>query len=101
MKTQTKTTIPVPALNKVASELVGDGMHPNVFFVTDREQVVLITLDFKTAYTDWALRSMYKDRETCLEDRLQGTLSSVEPRSDTDPTLVRLVDCEEYWRDKV
>lgn len=65
-------------LNALASEMVGDGKSPNVFFVTEKGNVKLIAIEFQKAYTYWRhLASGYPKRVECaLEDRKTGIIAS-------------------------
>jgi len=77
------------ALARLATDHVGDGVEPNVFFVTDRAKVVTVTRDRGVAYAHWRRLSARWPRVVCaLEDRFYGVLADVGPRSDGDPTLV-------------
>lgn len=40
-------------LNNLARDMVGDGKSPDVFFVTERGNVILITTKFDLAYAAW------------------------------------------------
>jgi hypothetical protein len=65
-------------LNQLASELVGDGKSPNLYFVTEAGRVLTVTTDGRTAYLQW--RALANRRIECgLEDREHGVVCSVEP----------------------
>ena len=65
----------VKQLNQLASELVGDGKKANVFFVTQKGDVVLVTTDFSAAYRYW--NNLAGQRiESALEDRQTGVICS-------------------------
>jgi len=72
----------IQALETLATEMVGDGGKPNIFFVSVEGDIILITRLFEPAYEVWKRYSRKKDRETALEDRHHGTLASVEPEDD-------------------
>lgn len=91
----------IEALEALASEMVGDGQEPNWFFVTLQGDVVGVTQDFESAYSQWDRLSRQSPRVECaLEDRLTGVLASVEPIDDGSTTLVRLVPAAMWaqWR---
>jgi hypothetical protein len=64
---------------EMARNLVGDNGSPNLYFVSDRSGVFLITSDFDVAHEIW--KSLPTDQETTLEDRKTGVLASTEPES--------------------
>jgi hypothetical protein len=68
----------IKQLNALASEMVGDGKSPNLFFVTVSGNVVLTATDFAQAYGYWkSLARGYPKRvETMLEDRKVGIIAS-------------------------
>jgi hypothetical protein len=71
-------------LNQLASELVGDGKSPNLYFVTDGGSVLTVTLDGRLAYQHWRALAARRPRVDCaLEDRETGVLCSVEPAEDS------------------
>ena len=75
----------IKELDKLATEMVGDGKKPNVFFVTQKGKVTTITRHFEVAHREW--RNFATQRtESALEDRLTGTIASagVEPVFDND-----------------
>jgi len=81
--------------------MVGDGRRPNIFFVTDEGNVVMVTLDFDAAYAHWRKLAGRAPRiESALEDRRWGTVASVEPESD-DPgaRLIIIDDSGEFLRE--
>jgi hypothetical protein len=71
-------------LEELARMLVGDGKNPNLFFVSVEGNVVMISRDFDSAYRKWREHAYTYDHECALEDRKNGTISSVEPEED-DP----------------
>lgn len=77
-------------LDALASDMVGDGGSPNVFFVTDGGHVVTVTTDRSAAWAQWRrLADRLPLRECALEDRQTGVLASVEPAEDGSDVLVR------------
>jgi hypothetical protein len=80
LKTLTKQKI--LELENIASSMIGDGKKPNVFFVSVKGRIVTITRDFERAYLQWRELSKNEDVETALEDRLTGTIASVQPTED-------------------
>jgi hypothetical protein len=66
--------------NKQASEMVGDGQSPNVFFVTIGNNTFLMSSNFNEAYTVWL--SLPIDLDTTLEDRQYGVICSNETGED-------------------
>lgn len=70
----------IDELEMLASSMIGDGQEPNVFFVTYKGDVVLVTTDGEVAHRMW--QEMPRGVETSLEDRLYGVIASTEPDSD-------------------
>ncbi len=80
-------------LQDVASEVVGDGKRPNIFFVSSEGRIILISLDFDVAYEAWVkVSDVAKKVETALEDRQTGVIASVEPLEDRGGELVWMDD---------
>jgi len=74
----------VEALNKLASEMVGDNGRTNVFFVTYEGNVVMITMLFEAAYTLWSnLKNAHKD--CTLEDRKTSVIAEAGLRPQFNP----------------
>ena len=71
----------IPGLEKLASEMVGDGKSPNLFFVTEKGVVTMITRNFNDAYENWDLNASL-GRESALEDRKNGVTCSMEPEEE-------------------
>jgi hypothetical protein len=68
-------------LNQLASELVGDGKSPNLYFVSQDGRVLTVTTERRVAYLHWC--DLARTRIACsLEDREAGMLCSVEPGAD-------------------
>lgn len=71
----------ITALEELASELIGDGATPNVFFVSMAERgVIMLTTDGEAAHNFWG--ALPRNVETSLEDRHNGTVASTEPVED-------------------
>lgn len=79
-------------LDQLATNLVGDGQAPNLFFVsrlaesTDEtvSTVLTITADFGVAYRQWlSLSGRCPSLLPMLEDRVHGVLASVDRNEDT------------------
>lgn len=70
----------IKELDKLATEMVGDGQKPNVFFVTLKGKVTTVTRHFEVAHREWRKFAMQR-MESALEDRQTGTIASagVEP----------------------
>jgi hypothetical protein len=84
----------IAQLEKLASEMIGDGKSPNVYFVTVSGNVIAITINLSTAHQIWESVSNQRSHETTLEDRQTGVIASVEPESDRPGA--RLVMIDEY-----
>ncbi len=79
----------IEALETLASELIGDGQEPDLFFVTDRGNVCLLSVDGEQAYEAWlSLARRLPLTECSLESRTIGVLCTVEPEEDNSPHLV-------------
>ena len=86
-------------LDELARDIVGDGQTPNVYFVTSYGKVQTITLSSEVAYEHWKdLVYRAKQSEPCLEDRLVGTICSVERRED-DGYRFDAYDDYSRWKD--
>lgn len=81
----------VKELETLATEMVGDGKKPNLFFVSEQGNILLVTRIFQAAYDLWYRVSLRVDVECALEDRLTGVIASVEPSED-DPKKLMLLD---------
>lgn len=67
----------IKALETLASEMVGDGKSPNLFFVTVLGNVTMITRDFQSAVHYW--QKLPPLTQSAIEDRRTGVICSVEP----------------------
>lgn len=80
----------IEALETLASNLVGDGDKEDLFFVTDRGDVVTVTRNFWTAYNDWKQLSRRSPRVECsLENRTYGVICDVSSDEETETLCVR------------
>lgn len=70
----------IKELDKLATEMVGDGGKPNLFFVTQKGKVTTVTRHFEVAHREWRKFAMQR-MESMLEDRRTGVIASagVEP----------------------
>lgn len=70
----------IAELNALATEMVGDGKKPNLFFVTHEGNVTMITRRFESAHREWR-KFANQDVESMLEDRQTGVIcsASMEP----------------------
>ena len=71
----------IERLEKMASDLIGDGKSPNLFFVTQGGNVILVTQRKDFAVSAWEAIATLRE-ESAVEDRKTGVLYSVEPESD-------------------
>jgi len=78
----------------LASQLVGDGQEPNVYFVSVKGECELITIHGDVAYDYWL--HLPRNVETSLEDRLTGTLADTAPADDDDPRLITQDDYKQF-----
>lgn len=82
----------IKELEKLASEMVGDGKSPHLFFVSAFEGgrkssgVILITRNFELAHAVW--RNLPRTHESTLEGRKYGTICSVEPKEEGSKKLI-------------
>ena len=91
----------VQRLNQLATEMVGDGGDPDVFFVTDKGNVVTVSTSYAVARAHWEkLRDRFPRAECALENRNYGVISSVEPHEDDSTRLVVRDDDRDFrhWR---
>ena len=88
----------IKRLQTLASDLVGDGKNPNLFFVTEQGITVTVTRDFDMAYRQWeTMAHTYPHIECALEDRKFGVICAVEPDMDNSKRMVR-IDESAYFR---
>ncbi len=84
-------------LDSIATELIGDGGRPNLYFVIVGDRVRTVTTNGKLAYREWK-RYAERNKECLLEDRRHGTLCSVEPESDEPGAKLTTIDDFPSWR---
>ncbi len=78
-------------LERLASEIIGDGKKPDLFFVTIAGKVVVVTQNLEIARRAWEEFAAPMDIETSIEDRLVGTLASITPDpEEADGDLIRI-----------
>lgn len=65
----------IKELEELAMKLIGDGKNPNLFFVSENGNIILVTTDGDIAYAAWSKASLGSE-EAALEDRKNGTISS-------------------------
>ena len=83
----------IETLETFASNVIGDGKSPDLFFVSDQGVCITVTRSFETAYRQWrelAHRSPFV--ECALENRTVGVLCSVEPTSDEPGARLEIRD---------
>lgn len=83
-------------LNRLASETVGDGKNPNLFFVSMGADVQMIAGNFNQAYKFW--KTFPRNKESMLEDRKYGVICSTEPVEDGSKKLVTYDDSESFLK---
>ena len=76
----------VKRLKELATEMVGDSGHPDLFFVTIEGNVRMITTEFKLAHDYW--RSLPINIETSLTNRRDGFIAYTEPVGEGSRMLV-------------
>lgn len=78
----------IKQLNALATELVGDGQRPDLFFVTDQGNVVTVTTSARIAYDHWRQLAARRPMVECaLESRQIGCVATIEPVEDGSPKL--------------
>jgi hypothetical protein len=90
----------VKQLNKLATEMVGDGGKTNVFFVSLAGNIRMITTDFHEAYEYWKSFNtiLYSNVETALEDRKWGTICDRSPNELNNGKLMTLDESEKFLK---
>lgn len=90
----TKEILARTELDALATQLVGDGKAPNMFFVSlEGRGVITVTQDAHRAYNEWKRLAMQSKRlQPTLEDRVHGVLASVEPMDDENDTKLGVYD---------
>ena len=73
----------IEAMDKLATELVGDNGSPNLFFVSvDRQGTVLVSREFEIAYQAWrnvsGVNVADPYQNAYLEDRQYGVIASAQ-----------------------
>lgn len=87
----------IPALQLLASVVIGDGKAPNLFFVADRGVIITVTRSFERAHNEWsALASRFPRAECALEDRKTGVIACVEPNEGNEARLVTWDDSRTF-----
>ena len=80
----------IELLEGLASQLIGDGQSPNLYFVSVKGNCVLVSREFDTAYDYW--RFLPRNIETSLEDRQIGVICSTEPVEEGATKLITYDD---------
>lgn len=86
---------PIKQLQELATEIIGDGKSPELFFVTEEGIVTTVSRNFEVAYKAW--KALDRTAESALESRKIGTLASVEPAEEGSSTLVRIDDAYQWF----
>jgi len=87
----------IEALEVLARDLVGDGQHPDLFFVGLAGNIQMVTTDRESAYAYWRhLAACFPTTESALENRREGVIAAIEPIDETDNAP--LVCHDEYHR---
>jgi hypothetical protein len=85
----------IDQLETLARDMIGDGQSPDLFFVTDRGQVVSVDVCALSAYGRFmALARRPEKHECALENRTFGVIASIEPIDDT-PNARRVL-CDDF-----
>lgn len=83
----------IKQLETLASNVIGDGKSPNLYFVSEFSKgVVMVSRDFDAAYSYW--KSLPRTIETSLEDRKIGVICSTCPVADGAAKLVTYDDSQ-------
>lgn len=88
----------IKELEKLATNMVGDGKAPNVFFVSIQGRIILVTTDFAIAYNAW--KHLDHKVEDCMEDRQYGVVCSTEPLDDPNDTKLYVHDDSHEYRQR-
>lgn len=86
----------IDQLEALASDMIGDGQTPDVFFVTRKGNVILVTTEFDVAYERW--EQLPRNQESSLENRTWGCICTVEPESDDSKRLIVVDDSYSFRR---
>jgi hypothetical protein len=85
----------IDQLENLARTMIGDEKTPDLFFVTDRGQVVSVDVCALSAYGRFmALARRPEKHECALENRTFGVIASIEPIDDT-PNARRVL-CDDF-----
>ena len=90
----------IPQLEEMARTMVGDGKAPNLFFVSRKGVILTVTRNYRHAYVQWETmaRGMGARVECALEDRLQGTIASVDTDEENPGKLIVIDDSDMFLR---
>lgn len=85
----------IDQLETLASAMIGDDESPDLFFVTDRGQVVSVDVCALSAYDRFMTLARRPEKHECaLENRTFGVIASVEPEDDAPNA--RLILCDDF-----
>src|SRR6185295_1454724 len=85
----------IQELEALATNMVGDGRSPELYFVTDEGAVVMVSRWFRPAYDIWRYLSRQQPRRaSALESRKIGLLASVGEDEEKPGKLVIRDDTE-------
>lgn len=86
----------IKELEAIAREMVGDGQSPNLFFVSRKGIIEMVTGDFQAAYKFW--KNLPRDVETMLEDRKWGVIADTSPEEENSIKLVTWDDSKFFLK---
>lgn len=86
----------IAEFEQMARDMVGDGLVPNLFFVSCKGTIGMITGDFQAAYDYW--KALPKTMETTLEDRQWGVIADTSPDEDNSKLLVTWDDSRAFLK---
>lgn len=77
-------------LEELATNTVGDGKSPNLFFVSQEGAIITVTRSFATAYNEW--KALNPRIVSALEDRLWGVICITDHDEENGNALYRRDD---------
>lgn len=96
--TQPRKPLATPELEELARQKVGDGLKPELFFVSRQGVIILVSCDFGAAYDFWREQNReHRNEESALENRSHGVLASREPAEENSSQLITTDDSRQYY----
>lgn len=86
----------IKEFESMATNLIGDGKTPDLFFVSEQGVIITISRSFDTAYNEW--KGLPRNIETALENRSYGVICSTSPDDENGNKLVTWDDSRQFLK---